>query len=243
MSRQTLVLIPGMLNNATVWSEVAPALTDVADVHIPIFSDENTIEAMAETVLASAPPGPLAIAGFSMGGWVAQAVFRQAKDRTTRLAFISSGASPADQKELDTFTRTGNSVPSNFEALLARMFPATVHPSRLEDTALAATAIQMWREVGPITFVQQRQAVVDRPDLRPHLRALDIPVLIACGREDPVCPPAFSQELGALMPSAHIVFVEQCGHLLPFERPDELAGLMRQWLAAKQGITQGERHG
>lgn len=233
MSRQSLVLIPGMLNNAVVWNTVAPALADLANVHIPSFGDEDSIEAMAETVLASAPAGPLAVAGFSMGGWVAQAVFHRAKDRVTRLAFVSSGAHPADQKELETFARTGNAVPSNFETLLGRMFPATVHPLRVDDTAMAETAMRMWRDVGPVTFVRQRQAVIDRPDLREHLRDLDIPVLIACGREDLVCPPSFSEGIAAVIPAARIVFVEQCGHLLPFERPDELASLMRQWLDAK----------
>lgn len=243
MSRQTLVLIPGMLNNATVWSAVAPALTDVADVHIPLFPDEDSIGAMADRVLAALPDGPFAVAGFSMGGWVAQAVLQRAPDRVSRLAFISSGACPADQKEYETFARTGNNVPSNFESLVARMFPAATHPSRHGDAALEAIATQMWREVGPVTYVRQRQAVIDRPDLRPLLRDLDHPVLIACGREDVVCPPAFSEEIASLIPTAHVAFVKQCGHLLPFERPDELASLMRQWLATEKSQTRGEQHG
>jgi pimeloyl-ACP methyl ester carboxylesterase len=69
---------------------------------------------------------------------------------------------------------------------------------------------------------------MDRPDLRATLRDLRIPVLITCGREDKVTPPALARELASLIPSAHLAL----GHLLPLERPDELVALLRQWLDA-----------
>ena len=230
MMRQTLALIPGMLNNASLWDAVAGKLADVADITIPVFECESSLAAMADTVLARAPAGRLAIAGFSMGGWVAQEVVRRAKERVSRLAFISSGCGPADERERNAFARANTSDGFDFQASLEKMFPVAVHASRLNDAALRAAAINMWRDVGNATYQRQRRAVIDRPDLRAHLRNLDIPVLIACGRNDQVLPPALSQELALLVPHARVVFIEQCGHMTPLERPDEVASLLRQWL-------------
>ena len=74
MKQQTLVLVPGMLNNAVLWSTVAPALRDKVEVVTPTFSTQDSVTAMAEVALACTPPGPFALAGFSMGGWVAQEI-------------------------------------------------------------------------------------------------------------------------------------------------------------------------
>jgi pimeloyl-ACP methyl ester carboxylesterase len=112
------------------------------------------------------------------------------------------------------------------------MLPLVMRPSRLDDPVLRDAAITMWRDVGPTIYARQCRAAMDRPDLRALLRDLRIPVLIACGREDQVTPPALSRALASVIPSAHLAVVDRCGHMLPLERPDELAALLRQWLDA-----------
>lgn len=232
MKQQTLVLVPGMLNNAMLWSTVAPALRDRVEVVTPTFSTQDSVTAMADVVLACTPPGPFALAGFSMGGWVAQEIVWRAGDRVSRLALISSSAGPANANERDMLARAGAVATAGFDAMLERMLPMVMHPSRLDERALRDAAMTMWRDVGPTTYVRQCRAASNRPDLRASLRDLRIPVLIACGSEDQVTPPALARELASLIPSAHLAFVDRCGHLLPLERPDELVTLLGQWLDA-----------
>jgi pimeloyl-ACP methyl ester carboxylesterase len=234
MTRQTLVLIPGMLNNASLWDAVVAALGDKANIVVSTFSVQDSITAMADAVLARVTAGPLALAGFSMGGWVAQEIVRRARDRVSRVAFISSGSAPANANERDMLTRAIAAATRDFDAILERMLAMLVHPSRRGDQRLCDAATTMWREVGPAAYAHQCRAVRDRPDLRAHLRDLRIPVLIACGREDQVTPLPFARGLAHLIPSAQLAFVERCGHLLPLERPNELAALLRQWLDATE---------
>jgi pimeloyl-ACP methyl ester carboxylesterase len=229
---QTLVLIPGMLNNASLWDAVAPSFRAGTHVVTPTFSTQDSVAAMADAVLASTPPGSFALAGFSMGGWVAQEIARRAGDRVSRLALISSSAGPANANERDMLARAGAAAAAGFDALLERMLPMVMHPSRLDERALLEAAMTMWHDVGPAIYERQCHAAMDRPDLRAGLRDLRIPVLIACGREDQVTRPTLARALARLIPSAHLALVGRCGHLLPLERPDELAALLRQWLAA-----------
>jgi pimeloyl-ACP methyl ester carboxylesterase len=232
MSQQTLVLIPGMLNNATLWDAVAPALGDKANIVVPTFSSEDSIAAMADSVLARVPPGPFALVGFSMGGWVAQEIVRRVTDRVRRLAFISASAAPANVNERDMLTRAIAAAATGFDRILDRMLAMVMHGSRLADKALCDAAMAMWRDVGPVAYAHQCRAVMDRPDLRLYLRDLHMPVLIVCGRQDQVTPPAFARGIARLIPSARLAFVDKCGHLLPLERPHELVALLRQWLDA-----------
>jgi len=206
--QQTLVLIPGMLNNASLWDAVAPSFRARTHVVTPTFSTQDSVAAMADAVLASTPPGSLALAGFSMGGWVAQEIARRTGDRVSRLALISSSAGPANANERDMLTRAGAAATAGFDDILERMLPIVMHPSRLDNQVLRDAAI------------------------RATLRDLRIPVLITCGREDKVTPPALARELESLIPSAHLALVDRCGHLLPLERPDELVASLRQWLDA-----------
>jgi pimeloyl-ACP methyl ester carboxylesterase len=232
MTQQTLVLIPGMLNNASLWDAVAPSIRARTHVVTPTFSTQDSMSAMADAVLASTPPGSFALAGFSMGGWVAQEIVQRARDRVSRLALISSSAGRANASERDMLARAGAAATAGFDAILERMLPLVMHPSRLDDPVLRDAAITMWRDVGPTNYARQCRAAMDRPDLRAPLRDLRIPVLIACGREDQVTPPALSRALASVIPSAHLAVVDRCGHMLPLERPDELAALLRQWLDA-----------
>jgi pimeloyl-ACP methyl ester carboxylesterase len=232
MTQQTLVLIPGMLNNASLWDAVAPSIRARTHVVTPTFSTQDSMSAMADAVLALTPPGSFALAGFSMGGWVAQEIVQRARDRVSRLALISSSAGRANASERDMLARAGAAATAGFGAILERMLPLVMHPSRLDDPVLRDAAITMWRDVGPTIYARQCRAAMDRPDLRAPLRDLRIPVLIACGREDQVTPPALSRALASVIPSAHLAVVDRCGHMLPLERPDELAALLRQWLDA-----------
>ena len=189
--------------------------------------------AMADAVLARTPPGPFALAGFSMGGWMAQEIVRRARDRVNRLASSVQARARRNANERDMLARAATAATTGFDGILERMLPMVMHPSRRDEQPLRDAVMTMWRDCRPDDLrapVPRRRC--DRPDLRALLRDLRIPVLIACGREDQVTPPALARELARLIPSAHLAFVDRCGHLLPLERPDELAALLRQWLDA-----------
>lgn len=91
--KQPLILVPGLVCDGAVWAHQRAGLADVADCIVADVSRPDTMHAMAAEVLVEAPE-KFAIAGFSMGGYVALEVLRQAPHRVTRLALIDPPSRP-----------------------------------------------------------------------------------------------------------------------------------------------------
>ena len=89
--RIPLALCPGLLLDERLWQHAVLALSDLADCRVPDFSSQDTIGAMAESVLA-AMPERFALCGLSMGGYVALEVMRRAPQRVSRLALLDTRA-------------------------------------------------------------------------------------------------------------------------------------------------------
>ena len=88
--RPTIVLLPGLLCDASIWEAQKSALEPYAEVCIADFSQLNSIEAMARSALALAD-GPLIAIGHSMGARVAMEMVRLAPERIEKLALIDTG--------------------------------------------------------------------------------------------------------------------------------------------------------
>jgi len=90
----------------------------------------------------------------------------------------------------------------------------------------------MAQRVGGAAFVRQQTAILHRPDSRPLLASLDIPVLVAVGDGDVLTPPAESVAMFRALPRPSFHLFHRCGHLPAIEQPEETCGVLRRWLAS-----------
>lgn len=227
-----LVLVPGLLCDAALWAPQVAGLAHVATAWIPDTTRHERFEDMAAALLADAPPGPFALAGLSMGGYLALEVVRQAPDRVQALALLDTNAH-ADtperrQSRLDFIALAER---GRFLGVTDALLPLLVHPDRLGDAALVATIKGMAKAIGPQAFIRQERAIMDRIDSRPHLRAIRCPTLVLCGRDDRLTPVEAHVEMAAAIPGAVLEVVDHCGHLSTLERPDAVNDALRAWLA------------
>src|SRR5882672_7717412 len=88
-----IVLVPGLICSARLYAEQIPALWRFGPVSIADHRRDDTMEAIAARILASAPPR-FALAGLSMGGYVALTMLRRAPERVARLALLDTSARP-----------------------------------------------------------------------------------------------------------------------------------------------------
>jgi len=229
--KAALVLCPGLLNDAALWAAQVADLADVAEPRVADFTTQTSIRAMAESVLLAAPPR-FALAGLSMGGYVAQEIMRLARDRVTRLALLDSSARPEmpEQTErrqaLIALARQGK-----FNGVSTRLLPLLIDRDRLNDQALTTAVTAMAERVGRDAFIRQQQAIMGRADGRPDLTAIECPTLVLCGRDDQLTPLALHEEMAAAIANADLVVLARCGHLAPMERPAAVSAALRAWLA------------
>ena len=80
-----LVLLPGLLCDAALWEPQLSELADVARFWVPDLTEYETMAEMGESVLRDAPWKEFALAGLSMGGYVALELMRQSPRRVTRI--------------------------------------------------------------------------------------------------------------------------------------------------------------
>ncbi len=227
--RKVLILIPGSLNDARVWEAQIAGLSAHADIRIADITSQESTASMAAAVLAGAPQR-FALAGFSLGGYVALEVLRIAAPRITGLALISSSARPEHPDAVPGREKMIALAQRDFPRMLGGMRPFMLAAANTGNADLNTRLDEMMVAVGPATFVRQSRAVIGRADSRDLLAGISCPTLIACGREDRVTPPALSEEMAAAIPNARLELVDNAAHMLPMETPDSLTHLMRRWL-------------
>lgn len=237
-----LILIPGLMCDATVWEPQRDALEAIAGIRVALPGAHNSLIAMAEAILADAPPS-FALAGHSMGGRVALEVMRRASHRVTGLALLDTGYRPLPRGQAGEREREDRSAllemarAQGMRAMGRRWLEGMIHPDRRADHALVEPILDMIEGKSAALFEAQIQALLARPDATDTLIDINCPTLVLCGREDAWSPVSRHQEISALIDSSRLVIVPQCGHMSMLERPEAVTGALRDWLGWVRSAT------
>jgi pimeloyl-ACP methyl ester carboxylesterase len=234
--RELLLLIPGLVCDAAVWREQAEALRAEGETAVADHGLANSLGAMAERIIAAAPPR-FALAGHSMGGRVALEVLARASERVTRLALLDTGFEALAAGEAGARERAGRyrlrdlGRREGMSALGRDWARGMVHPARLADEGLMSAIHAMIGRAPLAQFEAQTEALLNRPDRTSLLGQIRVPTLVLCGRDDGWSPPARHEEMARRIPGAMLVIVPECGHMCTMERPAAVTDALRRWLA------------
>ena len=226
-----ILLIPGINCTAELYAHQVPALWQFGPVTVANHTMGRSMAEFAGAILADAPPR-FALAGFSMGGYIAFEILRQARDRVLRLALVDSSARP-DTPEASEKRRSAIALAEQgkLNLVAAQGFKSVVHPDHAGDKALLAIHMRMSMAVGPEVYARQQQATITRPDARGELAGIECPTLVVVGDGDQLAPPEAAEEMVAGIPGARLVIVGSAGHLTPLEQPDAVTKALVEWLA------------
>lgn len=232
MSKIPLALCPGLLCNHQLWTPQVAALSEVAECYVGKFDKHRSFEDMAQSVL-DAMPERFALAGLSMGGYVAQAIMRLAPQRISHLALLDTSAR-ADTEEQKRRRRglISLSKVGKFKGVTPKLLPLLIHEDRLDDEELTTIIFEMAENIGKDAFFMQQEAIMARPDGREFLATVGCPTLILCGRQDALTPLELHEEMSELVSHSELVVVEDSGHLPTLERPENVSQAMKEWLAS-----------
>ena len=231
---------------------VIEALSDLAesyDVVVPVFpgfgeSDGiDDVDGMDDAVFHLLDMWDLlgldapAVLGLSLGGWIAAELAMRYPEKVGRLVLVNPvglyvegapieemfGRSPAELAEMlfvdqqhpmaqmmHAMSEWTGDVGQQVEIPLELVLPIW--------KAMAATARLGW------------DPYLHDPKLRGRLRRITAPTLVVAGAQDGLVPLAHAEAYVAGIPDARLAVVDGAAHWLPFEKPAELAALVRDFL-------------
>ena len=233
--KPVLLLIPGLMNTVQVFDGARARLDPALDVRVANVQTQASIGAMAHDAwarVADVPAAqPLVIAGFSMGGYVALQMLAEPQRAVQGLGLICTSARADTAESQALRERAIAAMERDFGRYVGSLGSFLVTPAGQADTTLMATIRDHMLAVGAPTTIRQQRAAAAREDRRSMLATLHLAAHVIGASDDPVTPPDLSRELAVGIPGARLTVVEGVGHLLPYERPAELATALSELIA------------
>jgi pimeloyl-ACP methyl ester carboxylesterase len=233
--KKPLILIPGLLCDDAVWASQSAALADLADVRVANNGEVDSLGALAESIIARAPPR-FAIAGHSMGGRIALEVARRVPERLIGSALLDTGyegLAPGEAGEREAAGRYAlleKARRDGMRAMARTWVQGMVYPPRLNDPALIEPILDMFERRAPDSYALQIKALLTRPDAGSVLPTIQCPTLVLCGREDAWAPPTRHEVMAKMIRHSTLEVIPECGHMSPMERPQAVNRAFRRWL-------------
>ena len=202
----------------------------------PIMSIAQLADDVAKLLDALDIEEPAAIAGISMGGYVAQHVAVGYPEKVSRVILIDTKFS-ADTPEARatradlaaTVGRVGQQVLA--DAMVPNLLAATdTARSQPERAANEEFLRELISEQSVATIQAALQALADRPDMTKDMHRLMKPVLLICGSEDTITPPAVMKSMEKILQQGQLLIVSDAGHLVPLEAPEVFHEAVRSFL-------------
>ena len=231
-SELEVLMLPGFGCDADSMLELEDALKGnqcIKHVKHILLTAENSLDEMVRTIENKYQYSELLLVGFSMGGWVAQAVASKLRSNVKGMILISSWTEAPSQylqtiKSLHEKIKSGETLDS-FRPLVVEGFIDI----QTKD-AMADRWVSMANRIGPEMFLRQTKAILEDPNVGQCIPNIECPTLAIAGATDTLLTP--DEQFKSLLDPAifQTVILESCGHNLIWERPLMVSSFVEQWL-------------
>ncbi len=190
---------------------------------------QETISSLAENLL-NVLPSEFALCGFSMGGYVAFEILRQAPDRVSHLVLINTTHRldvPEIRQRRKDFIALAEK--GKFQGVTPQLIPMLLAQKNVQNHDIRHIIFDMAKQIGREGFIRQEKAILGRQEALSLLPNIQKPVLIIGGQEDKVILPEHLTEMHRLIPGSCLFLLENVGHIAPLEAPQQVHALLESW--------------
>lgn len=175
--------------------------------------------------------------GVSIGGYALFEFWRRFRDRVSALVLCNTKA-PADTAEAcanrlhvaDDVLQRGTE--QFFEGMTQKLMGETTLRSRPD---LVEGALRMMRRMSAENVAGVQRGMAARPDSVATLKTITVPTLIITGDEDIMTGLPEAELMKQHIPGSQMKVVAKAGHYSPWEQPEEVGKLLRQFLDSVHG--------
>ena len=233
-----LVLVHGYPLDHTIWAPIVPLLENDFDLILPDLrgfggSDVSRgdyrltdLDADIATLLNSLKIGKTAIAGHSMGGYMALAFAHTYPERMLGLGLVSTQAL-ADPPERKTarYQEAEHALAHGLKDIADN-----ISVKLTGNTSLQAWLRELILRQRPEGLAGASRAMAERPDSTPFLKEFDFPVMIVHGLADGMIPIERARAVKAAVKEGTLTEVEGAGHMPMMEAPQKTAEALKTLL-------------
>ena len=200
-----------------------------------VVEEVSTYASDALAVMAELGIESAAIGGMSMGGPIAFEMYRQNPDAFDAMMLIDTNHMPAGAIEAGIWEGAETALNENGEVgviipfLLPNMLTGETRTVTAPAQADYLTAVI--EQASLDGALGGAKVLANRPDSTETLKSVEVPVLVIVGREDTVYPVAIAQAMADAAPNGTISVIDGAAHAAVFEKPDEAAQAMLDFLA------------
>ena len=218
------------LTDERLYGEQVATLEADYECTVFAFRGHDSLGGMAEELLANTP-ARFTLIGLSLGGYLAFEIIRRELYRLERLVLMDTTA-VADQpaRRAGRLADIAKVREGGIEKLIPELPARWLHSANVQRVELTNLIADMARCIGARGQFNQQTAMLSRPDSHADLERVRVPVLLACGREDPVTPVHDHEAMAARIPGARLKIIENCGHLSTIEQPEVVNRMLKSWL-------------
>lgn len=236
-ARQTLLLIHGAGSSHLTWPadlrrlpQTAVYALDLAGHGRSDLPGRSTIETYAQDVLdfiAALDLQNVVVVGHSMGGAITQLIGLSQPSAVAGLVLMGTGA------KLRVSSAILAAIPANF-AEAVDMLNQFYWGGQQDPALVAANRHSML--ACPAKVMLNDFLACDQFDMRDHLAEIALPTLVISASLDQMTPPKFGQFLAEQLPQAEFALIDQAGHMMMLEFPEQVAALVGEFMA-KTGVA------
>lgn len=199
---------------------------------------------LAEVIASRVPAGPLVLAGHSMGGMTLMVLAERhpalVRERLAGAAFVATSSGDMDQLTLGFPGLVGRGV-TRFEPRVARLLarlrsdtlrlrPGMVRSGarrlvfgRRPGREQVDSVVEQLLSAHPASAGRFLDAIAAHRGVGGLGALCDVPSVVLAGEQDRLCPLAHAKVIADELPHAEFVRYPGAGHMLPQERPFEVA--------------------
>ena len=240
--RLPLLLIHGFPLDHTLWDPQIAAFAsqrrvvapDLAGFGISSAAGHESLDAHADDLAALLDHLGIAravVAGLSMGGYIAFALWRRHPARVGGFVLACTRAASDTEAGRAGRYQMATAIEQRGVGVLAdAMLPKLVAPGAAPD--VVATVLAMMRRQPAAGCITALKAMAARPDSTPTLATITVPTLVVAGDLDAIIPATEAEAMAEAIPGAHWVLVPGAGHLANLEEPGAFNAAVRGFLEA-----------
>jgi pimeloyl-ACP methyl ester carboxylesterase len=207
-----------------MWSDFVPFLKDYNVIYAD-FREGATLQELAASNLQRCPERFI-LMGFSLGGYIARHMVYQAPERVEALILIGTSTRPTVPPVTD------GPAAKMFRGMSRSALKRAVHVERENDEVLIARLKDMGERLGAEVFA--RLSALQRKSDLEKMHTIPCPVLVVTADQDRLRTMQEAQEM-AEAAKAPLMVLEHCGHMMPMEEPEQLAGMVLPWISSALG--------